>query len=64
MSHLPAEMTRAWLEKARRAEADLNAASQAPALFAPTFVETRRAAFDHATTQARFWHSQDVRSAR
>lgn len=59
MNHLTA-LTEAWLSRARRAEADLNAAHQAPALFSPAFVIDREREYAKAMERARFWHSQAV----
>lgn len=64
MAHLVSELTQAWLEKARRAEADLNAAAQAPALFSADFIARREADYYKAMAEARRWHSQDTRAVR
>lgn len=63
MSGDPTGLRAAWLNRARAAEADLNHAAQAPALFKPEFVEQRQADFAKAIAWARFWDSQAVRSS-
>ena len=55
-------LTESWLARARRAEADLDAAAAAPALFTPEWTERALAEFNEAMAWARYWHSQAVTS--
>lgn len=52
---LTTSLAEAWAARADRARDDLLAASMAPALFKPEFVEQAQHDYTHAVQQSRYW---------